>query len=35
MPKLSSAEAAYLLGVSTDTLKSWEKEQFLVPNYTV
>ncbi len=26
MPKLSSSEAAYLLGVSTDTLRRWEKE---------
>ena len=26
MPKLSRAEAAYLLGVSTDTLRRWEKE---------
>ncbi|MDJ0592960.1 MAG: IS607 family transposase [Pleurocapsa sp. MO_226.B13] len=26
MPKLSISEAAYLLGVSTDTLRRWEKE---------
>ena len=26
MPKLSRAEAGYLLGVSTDTLRRWEKE---------
>ncbi len=26
MPKLSRSEAAYLLGVSTDTLRRWEKE---------
>ncbi len=35
MPKLSISEAAYLLGVSTDRLKPWEKEQFLVPNCIV
>ncbi len=26
MPKLSISEAAYILGVSTDTLRRWEKE---------
>ena len=26
MPNLSRSEAAYLLGVSTDTLRRWEKE---------
>ena len=26
MPKLSTSEAPYLLGVSTDTLRRWEKE---------
>ena len=26
MPKLSRSDAAYLLGVSTDTLRRWEKE---------
>ena len=26
MPKLSRSEAAYILGVSTDSLRRWEKE---------
>lgn len=26
MPKLSISEATYILGVSTDTLRRWEKE---------
>ena len=26
MPRLSRSEAAYILGVSTDTLRRWEKE---------
>ena len=34
MPKLSSSEAAYLLGVSTDTLRRWEEEKKLIPERT-
>ena len=34
MPKLSSSEAAYLLGVSTDTLRRWEKEGKLTSSRT-
>ena len=34
MPKLSISEAAYLLGVSTDTLRRWEEEKKLIPERT-
>ena len=34
MPKLSISEAAYLLGVSTDTLRRWEEEEKLIPERT-
>ena len=34
MPKLSSSEAAYLLGVSTDTLRRWDKEGKIVSTRT-
>ena len=34
MPKLSISEAAYLLGVSTDTLRRWEEEKKLTPERT-
>ena len=34
MPKLSISEAAYLLGVSTDTLRRWEKEDKITSSRT-
>ena len=34
MPKLNISEAAYLLGVSTDTLRRWEEEGKLTPERT-
>ena len=34
MPKLSRSETAYLLGVSTDTLRRWEEEKKLIPERT-
>jgi excisionase family DNA binding protein len=34
MPKLSISEAAYLLGVSTDTLRRWEEEKRLIRERT-
>ena len=34
MPKLNISEAAYLLGVSTDTLRRWEEEGKLIPEQT-
>ena len=34
MPKLSRSEAAYLLGVSMDTLRRWEEEGKLIPERT-